>query len=56
MAWSIIWTPTTLLHTIFERIERQGSRMGMNIDEFKQFELQLPDDYRQRFDRMVCII
>lgn len=44
-----------LLHTVFERMERQGSRRGMNMDEFKQFELQLPEDYRDRFDRMVCI-
>eukprot|EP00486_Rosalina_sp_Unknown_P012689 CAMPEP_0201594470 /NCGR_PEP_ID=MMETSP0190_2-20130828/191777_1 /ASSEMBLY_ACC=CAM_ASM_000263 /TAXON_ID=37353 /ORGANISM="Rosalina sp." /LENGTH=414 /DNA_ID=CAMNT_0048054095 /DNA_START=141 /DNA_END=1386 /DNA_ORIENTATION=- len=41
-----------LLHTVFERMERQGSRRGMNMDEFKEFELQLPEDYRQRFDRM----
>eukprot|EP01083_Nonionella_stella_P051593 137001_1 len=41
-----------LLHTVFERMERQGSRLGMNRDEFKEFENQLPDAYRKRFDRL----
>eukprot|EP01084_Bolivina_argentea_P248765 416193_1 len=42
-----------LLHTVFERMEqRQGSRMGMNAEQFKEFENQLPQEYKHRFDRM----
>ena len=44
-----------LLHAVFESWERQGSKQGMNMDEFKQFQSQLPEDYRDRFDRMVCL-
>mmetsp|Transcript_56727 Transcript_56727/g.90352 ORF Transcript_56727/g.90352 Transcript_56727/m.90352 type:complete len:452 (-) Transcript_56727:930-2285(-) len=43
---------SNLLHTVFDRMERQGSRMGMTQEEFNEFELQLPGTYRERFDRL----
>ena len=43
-----------LLTTVFERIERSGSRRGMNHEEFQVFASMLPQEYQQRFERMVC--
>ena len=45
-----------LLHTVFDRVERQGSRGGMSAEEFKEFETHLPEDYKDRFNRMVCFM
>eukprot|EP01084_Bolivina_argentea_P066652 121521_1 len=41
-----------LLNIVYDRIEQQGSGMGMNENEFKEFLSLLPDDYKLRFDRI----
>ena len=44
-----------MLTQVFERFEKQGSRLGMNRHEFDEFGKNLPPEYLLRFDRMVCV-
>merc|ERR1712190_641951 len=42
----------SILHKVFDKYERRGTKLGMTQEDFKEFGQALPDGYWDRFQRM----